>query len=230
MKKRAVFIALIPVIITGVYLGVSKKERENLPGTISQSATQTNISNPAAVIAPSTTKFNMDLSKTIKLMAVQMNQRGSGTTAFEQDLEGVIAALSPKDGLLLLQTALDQSKSNNERFLAAYMMGKRANEFVSELAKLASSNNSVLISQPDAHTAGLVKKSFEVSLRIEALKGLDSVAKNRGQELVSVFKTIQEQSRSTTVQRIARIGYVGAARNEPLVEKYIESKLQAVVK
>lgn len=149
----------------------------------------------------------------------------------EAGLEEMARELNVADGPELLRLSLNEKRKNNERFLAVYLMGKRGSDFRAELAMIAGSKHPLLLSQPEPHTLGELQKNFEVSLRIEALKGLDLQSPGSiGNELSSIFQDVWENSPSANLKQLARIAYVGSVKKENLLNQYIEAKLQAVIK
>lgn len=236
MKKWLIISAICTVIFTGLcLLAYNRAQAPNLSIPAAPTASQ---ATPAAanatqaLLSPSVMPAagESKISKSLRAQAKIMNHWNANVSQSEQELEAIIAGLTATEGKELAAMALDASRDKNQRFLAVYMLGQRAQDFIPELAAIAASKNAILASEPAPHTAALIAKNSEVSIRVEALKGLDSVVNGQGQNMAPIFQNVQNESPSITVRQLARIGYVGAVRGEPLVRKYIDSKLQAVLR
>ncbi len=228
MKKSISFILAMSVIITGLLLLQGPRQKVSDPAA-SSSAQNAKTTSSLPARKP-LLQAGMSLPAAIQVEAEAMDHLQAQPALQEQELAQIAQNLKASDGPILVGLALDTKKTHSERFLAAYLLGQRSADFLKELVQIAASKNSLLAEQPAPHTAALKNKVFEVSLRVEALKGMDRENARRGAELAAAFKDIQSQSQNITVQRLARIGEVGAMNNMPLVEKYQEAKLQAVVK
>ena len=219
MKKR-IFIFVVPLFCL-ICFAKSHQQTAQAP-RIKNSPS--NWSSPVASVIFPKRKVNKTWSADFRTEAGKLDHLSQNPTADELRLVALAEKLIQNDALALTELALDEQQSHNERFLAVYLLRKRANDFLPDLVKIAQSDSDALHAHPAPHTALEIKKSFEISLRVTVLSAIDSVKDKK--QVTSIFAEIEQHQANFTLRKIARIGRVGSQQNEALIDKYINSNLQ----
>lgn len=157
-------------------------------------------------------------------LASSMGRNRKDPKAFDTRLAAFVQELGDEDAKALQKIAVDPNGGHGERFLAAYALSQRPDDFSQQLEEIASSHHSLLSSSTEAHSISEINKRFEESVRIQALLGLDSRSA-RTDEQRAFFASLLKQG-NTNIRSAAYVAMLGAEWGKPQLPQYIESKIR----
>lgn len=159
--------------------------------------------------------------------AISLDQITVDPQGHEMNLVRMAENLSLKEAQVLKNIALSDLATHNERFLSVYLLGKRAVEFMPLLKEIATTDTALLFAATQPHTVDEINKNFEVSVRAAALSAIDSVNESTDQK---DFFTSLLAHKNVTIQRLARVGLMGAYKRESMIGKYVDAKLEGAMR
>lgn len=156
-----------------------------------------------------------------------LGQITKNPAAAEARLDALAAALDAEKAHALRAAALSGDLSHYDRFLATYVLGKRAADFSGDLEAIAASESREFRHHPRPHTLHELNWHFEVSLRITAMAALD---RNPDRAHAAAFFQKVENSHSVeTIRKVARVGRVGAEQGNALIDSYLTAKAEGAL-
>ena len=158
-----------------------------LPGT--QSTTETG----AAATSPGNTELPVDpeFKKWLAAEARELDSLNVDSASKESAIKTVVAKLTPQQSKQLLQTAKNPNAPAGEKILSTYLLVEAGVRSLGDLREL------IVSPVPDggphpAHSEGELKGIREKSLRIMAVDGLVSRAKNEPEARAALARAIED--------------------------------------
>jgi hypothetical protein len=167
------------------------------------------------------------LPPSFKREASALDRVTSNPAASEKRLQALAAALNAAAAQALAGVALSSSYSHNERFLAAYLLSLRATDFRGNLEAIAAADHELFHHHHHPHTSAELNYHFETSVRVAALAALDRVPDR--EHAAAFFRKVEASHSNETIRKVARVGRVGALRNEALVDSYLTAKAEGAL-
>ena len=125
----------------------------------------------------------------------------------DRKLQEYARHLTPQQAAQLKLTALNENKKQEDRFVAVYLLGERAQEFKTELRSIA-------LARPNGDDA---------SIQIQAMVALEGLHDEK------IFNEVRYSQNHPLIRRLAQMGAQGARMQQPFIQNYIDSQMSEIL-
>jgi hypothetical protein len=151
-----------------------------------------------------------------------------GEAQREAQLISYVESLRSAQAAELSALARDEAALTNERFLAVFALAQRPAEFRDHLLAIATAPSDLLAKPAPPHSIAETRRHAAVAVRLQALLGLDALAR-KDPAFLDSMRAMAARHAHPLLRKAARVVIAGAESGRPLLQDYVDTKLRGVL-